>query len=82
ATLASADAAANAITDVAGETQALIAAVRPPATRFAETGLYEATQLTADMRLLVGTLNRLADRLERDPGAFLFGDGQGGFEVR
>ncbi|MEM6490789.1 MAG: MlaD family protein, partial [Pseudomonadota bacterium] len=40
ATLASADAAANAITDAADETQALIAAVRPPATRFAETGLY------------------------------------------
>lgn len=49
---------------------------------FSQTGLYEFTQLMAEARVLVASLGRLVDDIERDPARFLFGDKQQGVEVQ
>jgi phospholipid/cholesterol/gamma-HCH transport system substrate-binding protein len=49
---------------------------------FGQTGLYEMTQLMSDARVLVNTLTRLAEQIERDPTRFLFGEKQRGVEAR
>jgi phospholipid/cholesterol/gamma-HCH transport system substrate-binding protein len=51
-------------------------------TDFLGEGLYEFTRLVTEMRLMVGNLTRLADRLESDPAQFLFGDSSQGFEAQ
>lgn len=51
-------------------------------TNFSQTGLYEFSQLMAEARVLVASLSRLADQVERDPARFLFGDKQQGVEVQ
>lgn len=52
-----------------------------PLSDFSQTGLYEFTQLMAEARVLVASLGRLVDDIERDPARFLFGDKQQGVEV-
>ncbi|MBV8536944.1 MAG: MCE family protein [Alphaproteobacteria bacterium] len=49
---------------------------------FSQSGLYELSQFLTDARVLVNTLNRLAEEMERDPARFLFGDQQKGVEPR
>jgi phospholipid/cholesterol/gamma-HCH transport system substrate-binding protein len=49
---------------------------------FSQSGLYELSQFLSDARVLVNTLNRLAEQMERDPARFLFGDQQKGVEPR
>tara|TARA_Y100001934_G_C12380703_1_gene792190 strand:+ start:280 stop:1299 length:1020 start_codon:yes stop_codon:yes gene_type:complete len=51
-------------------------------TDFLGEGLYEFTRLVTEMRLMVGNLTRVADRLESDPAQFLFGDSSQGFEAQ
>jgi phospholipid/cholesterol/gamma-HCH transport system substrate-binding protein len=51
-------------------------------TDFLGEGLYEFTRLVTEMRLMVGNLTRVADRLESDPAQFLFGDSSKGFEAQ
>tara|TARA_Y100001960_G_scaffold321185_1_gene395406 strand:+ start:664 stop:1683 length:1020 start_codon:yes stop_codon:yes gene_type:complete len=51
-------------------------------TDFLGEGLYEFTRLVTEMRLMVGNLTRVTDRLESDPAQFLFGDSSKGFEAR
>ena len=51
-------------------------------TNFSQTGLYEFSQLMAEARVLVASLSRLVDQVERDPARFLFGDKQQGVEVQ
>lgn len=48
---------------------------------FSQTGLYEFSQLMAEARVLVASLSRLVEQVERDPARFLFGDKQQGVEV-
>ena len=48
---------------------------------FSGTGLYEFTQLMIEARVLVESLTRVSQQLERDPARFLFGDRQKGFEI-
>jgi phospholipid/cholesterol/gamma-HCH transport system substrate-binding protein len=55
---------------------------RGTVTDFLGEGLYEFTRLISEMRLMVGTLTRLADRLESDPARFLFGDSSHGYEAK
>jgi len=50
-------------------------------TNFSQTGLYEFSQLMAEARILVASLSRLVEQVERDPARFLFGDKQQGVEV-
>jgi phospholipid/cholesterol/gamma-HCH transport system substrate-binding protein len=51
-------------------------------TNFSQTGLYEFSQLMAEARVLVASLGRLVEQIERDPARFLFGDKQQGVEVQ
>jgi phospholipid/cholesterol/gamma-HCH transport system substrate-binding protein len=50
-------------------------------TNFSQTGLYEFSQLMSEARVLVASLSRLVEQVERDPARFLFGDKQQGVEV-
>lgn len=47
---------------------------RVPIRSFTNGGLTELTGLMSDLRVLSGTLNRVADRLDRDPQRYLFGN--------
>jgi len=73
---------ARSVTQMANEYRALAIENRAAVHDFGQTGLYEFTQLLSDTRALVGTLNRLAEQMERDPARFLFGDQQKGVEPR
>ncbi len=48
---------------------------------FASTGLYELSRFLTEARTLVAALQRLTERVERDPARFLFGDSQRGVQV-
>ena len=48
---------------------------------FASTGLYELSRFLTEARTLVAALQRLTERVERDPARFLFGDSQRGVKV-
>lgn len=52
----------------------VVAGAAPPIRTFVETGLPEYARLARDGRDLITTLRRLADRLQRDPARFFFGD--------
>lgn len=74
--------AAESIAGAANEAKLLIAENRAPVTNFSSTGLYEFTQLLSEMRILVGSLTRITNQIERDPAHFFFGDSQQGYEVQ
>lgn len=74
--------AAVSIAAAADEAQLLISENREPVTNFSNTGLYEFTQLLAEMRILVNSLTRITSQIERDPAQFFFGDSQQGFEAQ
>lgn len=48
---------------------------------FSQTGLYELTRFLTEARSLVAALQRMTERMERDPARFLFGDSQRGVQV-
>ncbi len=73
---------AQSFEGVAAQLDLLLADNRQPINDFATTGLYEATQLLTEIRLLVAQLHRVAAQFERDPARFLFGDRQAGFETQ
>lgn len=73
---------AKDISQMANELRAVAADNRTAVHDFSQSGLYELTQLLTDARVLVDTLNRLAQEMERDPARFLFGDQQKGFQPR
>jgi phospholipid/cholesterol/gamma-HCH transport system substrate-binding protein len=68
--------------NVAVQLDQLLADNRQPLNDFADQGLYEATQMLTEIRLLVAQLQRIAAQFERDPARFLFGDRQEGFETQ
>lgn len=72
---------AASYTAVANELEALLGENRQPINDFATIGLYEATQMLTEIRLLVAQLQRVTAEFERDPARFLFGDRQQGFET-
>lgn len=73
--------ASDRIAAAAEEAELLIAENRAPISHFANSGLYEFTQLLAEMRVLTESLTRITTQIERDPARFFFGDAQKGFEV-
>ena len=48
---------------------------------FASTGLYELSRFLTEARTLVAALQRLSERVERDPARFLLGDSHRGVTV-
>jgi len=75
-------ATAEAFAGAADELQALISENRVPIKDFTSTGAYELTQLFAELRLLVTTLSRVTEQIERDPARFFLGDRGRGFEAK
>ncbi len=72
---------AAAFTKLAEQAELLLRESRGPLRDFTASGLYEGTQLIADLRILVASLSRISDQFERDPARFLFGDRRQGFEA-
>ncbi|HWA43445.1 MAG TPA: MlaD family protein [Hypericibacter adhaerens] len=66
----------------ADQIDALVAENRRPLNDFAQSGLYELTQMASEMRTLIATLTRISTQFERDPARFLFGDRQKGYEAQ
>ena len=69
------------IAKAADQAAKLMRETREPVKNFANSGLYEFTQLVTEMRVLVASLSRIATDIERDPARFFFGDSQEGFEA-
>ncbi|MDF1749601.1 MAG: MlaD family protein [Alphaproteobacteria bacterium] len=74
--------AAVNIAAAADEARLLIKENRDPVTNFTSNGLFEFTQLLSEMRVLVSSLSRITNQIERDPAQFFFGDSQQGYEVQ
>lgn len=74
--------AARNIGNAAKEASELIDTNEDSLSEFANTGLYEFTQLLAETRILVQVLTRVSNELERDPARFLFGDQSQGFQAQ
>lgn len=55
---------------------------RKPLTDFSQRGLYQLSDLAAEMRVLVSTLNRVTTQFERNPARFLIGPGNGGVPAK
>ncbi len=53
-----------------------------PLRDFAHSGLYEFSTFLAEARVLVDSLTRLTNRIERDPANFFFGDSQRGVKAQ
>jgi phospholipid/cholesterol/gamma-HCH transport system substrate-binding protein len=72
-TLNNADAAAVALTQLVNELHDIVAASRQPVESFTAEGLADLKRLIQDTRILVGSIARVAARLEDDPSQVLFG---------
>jgi len=62
--------------------EAMIAENREPIRDFANSGLYELTNLLTEARDLIVVLNRVTTEVQRDPARFIFGDQQQGYEAQ
>ena len=74
--------AARTIKNIAESAQGLLDDNRGPLRDFSQSGLYEFTQFIVEARVLVDSLTRLTNRIERDPTHFLFGDSQKGVRAQ
>lgn len=73
--------AAEGFGRVSRQLEALIGENRQGIRDFSGSGLYEFTQVMIEARVLVESLTRIGQQLERDPARFLFGDRRKGFEI-
>ena len=73
--------AAKNIGNAAGEASRLLGENQDSVSEFANSGLYEFTQLIAESRILVQVLTRISNELERDPARFFFGDQSQGYQA-
>jgi phospholipid/cholesterol/gamma-HCH transport system substrate-binding protein len=80
--IASLQKTAQNLTNATGELDAMIAENREPIRDFANTGLYELTNLLTEARDLIVVLNRVTTEVQRDPARFIFGDQQQGYEAQ
>ena len=72
---------ARSLSAMSEEIQGLVADSRGPIDDFTTEGLYDFARLVAEMRTLVASLSRIADDLESDPGGYLFGGTEQGFQT-
>jgi phospholipid/cholesterol/gamma-HCH transport system substrate-binding protein len=82
ATMADIRQAATTINRIAASAQGLVDDNRGPIRDFSQSGLYEFSQFISEARVLVDSLTRLTNRIERDPTHFLFGDSQKGVKAQ
>jgi len=72
--------AADGFNKVATNLDGLIADNRAPLRDFTGNGLNEITGMVSNLRTLTETLNRVVDRLDRDPQRYLFGGTNNGVD--
>ncbi|MDP7343524.1 MAG: hypothetical protein QF767_09260, partial [Alphaproteobacteria bacterium] len=72
---------ARSLSAMSEEIQGLVADSRGPIDDFTTEGLYDFARLVTEMRTLVASLSRIADDLESDPGGYLFGGTEQGFQT-
>jgi phospholipid/cholesterol/gamma-HCH transport system substrate-binding protein len=72
--------AADGFNKVAADLDGILAENRAPLRDFTGNGLSEITSLVSNLRTLTETLNRVADRLDRDPQRYLFGGNGNGVD--
>lgn len=80
--LAELNSTAHSLGATSEELRGLIAENRKPIRDFSAEGLYDFTRMISEMRGLVASLSRIADRLETDPSLYLFGGSEKGFEAK
>ncbi|WP_299616258.1 MlaD family protein [Pelagibius sp.] len=80
--IASLQETAENLTGASAQLEALIAENREPIRDFANSGLYELTNLLTEARDLIVVLNRVTTEVQRDPARFIFGDQQQGYEAQ
>src|SRR5262249_12024236 len=73
---------AKSFAQVSEDLRKLIADNRDSVSDFSGAGLTELGRFIGEARQLVGSIDRLSQRLESDPGQFLFGDAQRGYKPR
>jgi phospholipid/cholesterol/gamma-HCH transport system substrate-binding protein len=67
---------------VAADAQSVMDDSKAPLRDFTNSGLYEFSTFFAEARVLVDSLTRLTDKIERDPANFFFGDSQRGVKAQ
>ncbi|WP_207477706.1 MlaD family protein [Arenibaculum pallidiluteum] len=72
----------DTLNKAAGRLDQILAENRQPIRDFTGRGLYDISQLVAELRDLTTNLSRLAIRIERNPTDFLLGDSRRGVEVK
>ena len=77
-----ADVAVRQGTKLATDIDAIVASSRPGLHDLTTTGVNQLNQLLVDARHLVASLDRVAAKLERDPGRALFGEPRSGYSPR
>lgn len=82
ATMANIRKAAVTVNDVVASVESLVETNKEPISDFARSGLYEFSLFISEARILVDSLTRLSNRIERDPAYFLFGDSQKGVKAQ
>ncbi len=82
ATLTELRGAASKLGGAANRLDSLIGTLHQPLDDFANTGLYDFTQLAGETRQLISALTRITKEFERDPAGFLIGRGNRGFETQ
>jgi phospholipid/cholesterol/gamma-HCH transport system substrate-binding protein len=75
-------ATAGSIAQTSDELRGLIAENRKPIRDFSGEGLYDLSRMIVEMRGLVSSLSRIAERLESDPSLFLFGGPEKGYQAQ
>ena len=76
------DRTTKAVQQMAGHLDATVQENRQALRDFTQRGLGDTTQLVAEARTLIVTLNRVAEQFERDPARFLLGDRREGYKPR
>jgi phospholipid/cholesterol/gamma-HCH transport system substrate-binding protein len=77
-----ADVAVRQATKLAADIDAVVEATRPGLRSLTTDGVNQLNQLLIDARHLVASLDRVSEKLERDPGRFLFGEPRSGYAPR
>lgn len=72
---------AQSFTQLSRSLNTLVEENRRPINDFTATGLYELSRFLTEARVLVRSLTRLTDELEKDPARFLFGDKHQGIQA-
>jgi phospholipid/cholesterol/gamma-HCH transport system substrate-binding protein len=82
ATLEEVRVAAARLGGAADRFDSLVGTLDQPLDDFANTGLYDFSQLAGETRQLIAALSRITKEFERDPAGFLIGRGNKGFETQ